>query len=57
MAEEMAVKPTKAAKAKHTLTVIEPYYDQELKKEMAVGETITVSDKRAKLLTELKLAR
>lgn len=57
MAEEMAAKPTKTAKTKHTLTVIAPYYDQELKKEMAVGETINVSDKRAKVLTELKLAK
>lgn len=57
MADEKEIKPAKTAKPKRTLTVIEPYYDQELKREMAVGETISVTDKRAKLLIELKLAR
>ncbi len=57
MAEEKAVKPAKTAKTKRTLTVIEPYYDQELKREMVIGETVTVNEKRAKLLIELNLAR
>ena len=51
--------PKKAAtKAKkYKVTVIQPYYDKVLKKELSVGEEIETDEKRKKLLIDLKFVK
>ena len=55
MSEEK--KPAKSIKTKRVITVIEPYFDQEIKKEMDIGDVITTTDKRAKQLIDLNLVK
>ena len=50
-------KPSKSIKTNRIITVIEPYYDKELKKLMDIGDVITTTDKRAKQLIDLNLVK